>query len=107
VDGREQRAIIASILTVSHFFSPQIRVSKTRAVVGLMRPETELKNAVWQYETPKDKAQNIKDYYAFCESCVYWEFLGAMFASGYILRRWLGELGVKIRIKTDLNLASL
>jgi hypothetical protein len=55
--------------------------------------ETELKNAVWQYETPKDKAQNIKDYYAFCEFCVYWEFLDAMFAAGYILRHRSEELG--------------
>jgi hypothetical protein len=100
VDGREQRATIASILTVSPFFSPNIQVSKTRAVVGLMRTETELKNAVWQYETPKDKAQNIKDYYAFCESCVNWESLDAMFASGYIMRHRSEELGA---IDSDQN----
>jgi hypothetical protein len=70
-------------------------------MVGLMRAtETELKNAVWQYETPKDKAQNIKDYYAFCESFVYWEFLDAMFASGYILRHRSKEPGA---IDSDHN----
>jgi len=33
--------------------------------------ETELKDAAWYYPEPKEKANNIKDYVAFCMLILY------------------------------------
>ncbi|ROW18132.1 hypothetical protein VPNG_00095 [Cytospora leucostoma] len=37
----------------------------------------DLQNAAWYYPEPKEKAENIKDYVAFCESpcAIGWELL--------------------------------
>lgn len=46
---------------------PEITVANGRKRLMTGETETELKNAAWTYETPKDAAKNIKGYVAFCE----------------------------------------
>lgn len=60
----------ASYYTIKVDGEPALAVSSCHGTTApdMLHVGNELQNAAWYYPEPKEKAENIKDYVAFCES---------------------------------------